>query len=196
MTSLNINVRICQIEPHYSSEGIYSKNEEEQNLDWLSDNEMKFHDFICDNASFKEDIPLTKKQILTLNHLCNQEKNFCLHDLKEETALSIQKYLSNYARQLNKNCLFIHCSEIPEEILPFILCGYKKSIENNKTFERKGLFSKIKSGWIILSHFQKLSQNIQQNLNQIIQKEKDLHAIGMTVQKTKDFVFPLYKFPA
>ena len=88
----------------------------------------------------------------------------------------------------------INCSEIPEEILHSVLCGYKKSIENNKTFERKGLFSKIKNGWIILSEFQKLSTSIQQNLRKIIQNEKDLHVIGMTANNIQPVIFPSFEF--
>ena len=193
-TSLSINVRICQIEPHYSSEGIYLQNGEEQNLDWLSDNEMKFYDFVCDKPYNQEQNPLTEAQIFALKNWCQNEKIFCLQGLTEEASLSIQKYLSNYARRHNKNCLCINCLEIPEEILQSVLCGYKKTIEHNKTFERKGLFSKIKSGWIILSDFQKLSVNIQQYLRQIVQNKQDLHVIGMIANKTQPTVFPSFEF--
>lgn len=195
-TSLNINVRIFQVEPHYSSEGIYLQNGEEQNLDWLSDNEMKFYDFASDKHRYEEEPCLSESQAFALSNWCKNEKNFCLYGLKEEICLSIQKYLSNYARQHNKNCLCINCSEIPEEILYSVLCGYKKSIENGKTFERRGLFSKIKSGWIILSDFQKLSANIQENLQQIIQNENDLHVIGMTANNTQPVIFPSFEFSA
>ena len=193
-TSLKVNVRICQIEPHYSSEGIYLQNGEEQNLDWLSDNEMKFYDFICDKPCNQEQKALTEAQIFALKNWCQNEKAFGLYGLGEGICLSIQKYVSNYARAHNKNCLFINCSEIPEEILQSVLCGYKKTIEHNKTFERKGLFSKIKSGWIILSDFQKLSEAIQQNLIQILQSERDLHVIGMLTNKPQSAVFPSFEF--
>ena len=193
-TSLSINVRICQIEPHYSSEGIYLQNSEEQNLDWLSDNEMKFYDFTCDKPCNQAQISLAESQISALKNWCQNEKAFCLQGLTEEVCLSIQKYLSNYARQHNKNCLCINCSEIPEEILQSVLCGYKKSIENNKTFERKGLFSKIKSGWIVLSDFQKLSASVQQNLRQIVQTKQDLHVVGMLTNKTQSIIFPSFEF--
>lgn len=195
-TSLNINVRICQVEPHYSSEGIYLKNGEEQNLDWLSDNEMTFYDFVSDRPCYKGSPCLSEPQIFALKRWCQSEKNFCLYGLKEGVFLSIQKYLSNYAREHSKNCLCINCSEIPKEILHSVLCGYRKTIEKDKTFERKGLFSKIKSGWIILSDFQTLSSTIQQNLQQIVQNENDLHVIGITANAAQPVVFPSFEFSA
>mgnify|MGYP004655282485 FL=1 len=194
-TSLNINVRICQVEPHYSSEGVYLQNTEDQNLDWLFENDMEFRDFNRRKTLSQEISCLTQPQLSSLQALCLNKKAFCLQGLDSEMNLSIQRHFAKTARQNNQNYLFIDCSEIPEEIMHAVLCGYKKSIDTNKTIERKGLFSKIKSGWLVLSDFEKLSLEIQQYLKQISHNEKDLHVIGIENKSSQTSpVFPSFPF--
>lgn len=77
-----------------------------------------------------------------------------------------------------------------------VLCGYKKSIDSDKTIERKGLFSKVKQGWILLSDFYKLPLEIQQNLQRIVNEEKELHVVGIETSPLSNSVFPSFEFTA
>lgn len=161
-TALNMKTRICQIEPHYSMEGVYLQNSEDQNLDWVEENTVEFKDAWIEE---KKAVVLSKKQLAFIRDIFQENKSFCLYLADKGLNRILVNTLSEYVRYQGTKYLNIECDAIPEEIINSILWGYRKTIEDEKVIQRKGLLTRLQNGWITLSQCDRLPSSTREALS-------------------------------
>lgn len=192
-TSLNIKSRICQIEPHYSVEGLYLKNSEDQNLDWLEENPIEFKDVSLEKSRGFS-VVFTPLQVTFVRNLFQSNKSFCFYLKNKALSGPLLNTIFNNVRELGVKHLNIQCQALPEEIMQPILWGYSKSIED-ATIQRKGLLSRLSDGWITLSQCDRLPLSIRESLS-VFASKKELHLIGVSFQADKVIPnIPIYEIP-
>ena len=192
-TSLNIKARICQVEPHYSVEGSYLQNSEDQNLDWLEENPVEFKDVALEKVK-ESTVGLTSLQIDFVRDLCKTNKSFCVYLKDRDLNESLLNTIFNNTRDLGLKHLNVDCQALPEEITQSILWGYRKAIEGS-TIKRKGLLNRLSNGWVTLSQCDRLSSTIRESLSVFALKEEP-HVIGISFCADKIIPnIPVYEIP-
>ena len=177
VTSMNIKVRLCQVESHYSMDGIYSQAPEEQNLDWLAENVSEFRDPVAERTPKKAVCLLCPEQTAFLDALCAQRRSFCLK-LDNQYNSSLGHYFAQYARQRSSQYAQINCSEIPQEVLDPILWGYTSVMDGGRVIKRRGLMQRVKKGWVTLLGYDMLPKETQRKLRAEGEKNESLHVVG------------------
>ena len=197
VTSLNMKIRICQVESHYSVEGVYSQAPEEQNLDWLAECGTDLRDPISDAAKNKEHWALTTTQIGFLDQLCQKNRSFFIHtEHRQYYADALMNYFARYARNRSMHYMKIGCSELPEEILQPILWGYEQNTWDGQKLQRKGLLKKFTDGWIALENYDIFPQEIQKKVRNSTLEADKLHIVGWVDDPTKCIAdIPVYALP-
>lgn len=194
-TSLDLKIRLCKIEPHYSLEGVFSKSSMEQNLDWLSDSTTEFQDVINDR---RPPTPiLTESQVAFLTTLFDKKENFCLTAGKNLSAESLSQFLHRYSHLHGTHVLKLSCDFIPQEICDPVLWGYSKRIENNVNIERKGLLQRLKKGWLLLLHADELPEEAYQKIISHYRADTGCHFVNLISRAPVDpHGVPVYTIPA
>lgn len=179
VTSLNIKIRICQVESHYSAEGVYSQSPEEQDLDWLAEYGTDFRDSISEVVQNKERWVLTSTQIGFLDELCRNNRSFFIHtEHRNYYADALSSYFARYARNRSVHYMKVGCSEIPEEILRPVLWGYEQNTWHGQKLRRKGLLQKFTDGWIALEDYDTFPLEIQKKVQCSVANTDKLHIVG------------------
>ena len=197
VTSLNVKIRICQVEPHYFAEGVYSQASEEQNLDWLAEYDTDFHDPISESSHCKERWLLTETQIEFLRGLCLKHRSFFINiEHHKYYADALNHYFARYARDRSVHYMKVECSEIPREILDPVLWGYKQSTHEGQVLQRKGLLQKFADGWIALGNCEFFPMDIQNKVQNAASNVGRLHIVGFVNDPTKCIKgVPMYALP-
>ncbi|GEM_PF-2633233 len=197
VTSLNMKIRICQVESHYSVEGVYSQAPEEQNLDWLAEYGTDFRDPISDVTKTKERWTLTATQIGFLDELCQKNRSFFIHtEHRTYYADALTNYFARYARNRSTHYMKIGCSELPQEILQPVLWGYEQNTWDGQKLQRKGLLQKFTDGWVALENYDVFPLEIQEKVQHSISHMDKLHLVGWGEDPTKCIAeIPVYALP-
>lgn len=197
VTSLNMKIRICQVESHYSVEGVYSQAPEEQNLDWLAEYGADFHDPIAEISPNKERWVLTETQIAFLDKLCQTNRSFFINtEHHTYYADALTNYFARYAQNRSAHYMKVGCSEIPEEILNPVLWGYEQNTWEGQRLQRKGLLQKFTNGWIALENYDRFPFDIQKKIQSTTEGSNKLHIVGWGDDPTKCISeVPVYVLP-
>lgn len=197
VTSLNIKIRICRVESHYSMEGVYSQAIEDQDLDWLAERDTDFHDPISEPSHNREHWILTSTQIEFLDKLCQNNRSFFINiEHKKYYMDALNNYFAHHARNRSVHYMKIGCSEIPEEILRPILWGYEQNMGEDQILKRKGLLQRFTDGWITLENYDVFPLDIQKKVKNSVSETNKLHIVGFVDDPAKCIDdIPMYVLP-
>ncbi len=180
ITSLNLETKIYQIEPHYSLEAISSDKLWNKSLDWLGEKNNETHETIpCFDSKYNEfdenlDFELVKK--LTSLRL---SKHLLILGGNKVTQNKVSRWVHKQT-QNSGPLLNIACEQLPSEICSEILFGYKRQISRDKSVEKKWLFYKGDSGIIHVSTLDSLPLLVQSNIADFLDKGDAQHLTTKT----------------
>lgn len=186
-TSLNIDAKIYQIEPHYSLEGFYPEDIYNKNLDWLDENKLELRDSITDNTiPIKEFVPVERIiNTETIDKLLSGEQHSLLMDNNIGlSAWQMAMFIKDKGNKQNR-CISIKCNELPSEICDDILFGYNKSININKAIQKTGIVERFNNAVIAFEDADLLPIHIQEKLANIMQNEQTLAGRRFIFSKNK-----------
>lgn len=184
LTSLNIQMRICQVESHYAAEGFYWQDAQEESLEWLNGSPMEFRDSATEKILQPRPV-LNPKQIEFFMQQANLHKHFSIYVPLKQDIDAVMGQMAIFAQAQQQPYLHVACEKIPEPICDSILLGYRRQLDGQKSLQKKGVLEKVSKGMVSLSGCETLTSALLDRVFQTHNARPNCRYIGITRDKKK-----------
>lgn len=186
-TSLNIDAKIYQIEPHYSLEGFYPEDLCNKNLEWLDETQLEVRDISTESLVVVKDFVCVENVIrqCSIDKILSCDTNSVLIDGNiGVSAWQVATFIKDRSDKKSR-CISIKCDEIPKEIFDDILFGYSKRIDEHVEIKKCGIVDKFDNAVVALEHADLLPLKTQEKFASMLKNSEILSGRRFIFSKTK-----------